>query len=87
VDVVVSQWMGHFALFEGMLPSVLLARDRFLAQGGAVLPGAATLHVAPLVAADAADAAEEGGGGAGAGRCLSSPAQARRRRRRRRLRR
>ena len=31
VDVVVSEWMGYFLLYESMLPSVLLARDRYLA--------------------------------------------------------
>lgn len=30
VVAIVSEWMGHGLLFENMLPSVLVARDRFL---------------------------------------------------------
>jgi len=30
VDVIVSEWMGYFLLFESMLPSVLFARDKWL---------------------------------------------------------
>jgi hypothetical protein len=30
VDVIVSEWMGYFLLFESMLPSVLYARDKWL---------------------------------------------------------
>ncbi|KAI8807166.1 protein arginine methyltransferase 3 [Cladochytrium replicatum] len=34
VDVIISEWMGYFLLFEGMLDSVLDARDRYLAPDG-----------------------------------------------------
>jgi len=44
-DVLVSEWMGYSLLFESMLDSVLLARDRFLKPGGAVLPDVANLYV------------------------------------------
>lgn len=30
VDVIVSEWMGYALLYESMLDSVLIARDRFL---------------------------------------------------------
>lgn len=30
VDIIISEWMGYFLLFESMLPSVLWARDRYL---------------------------------------------------------
>ena len=30
VDVIVSEWIGYFLLFERMLPSVLAVRDRYL---------------------------------------------------------
>lgn len=30
VDIIVSEWMGYFLLFESMLDSVLFARDRYL---------------------------------------------------------
>ena len=41
-DVLVSEWMGYCLLFESMLDTVLLARDRFLKPGGAMLPDRAT---------------------------------------------
>lgn len=30
VDLIVSEWMGYFLLYECMLPAVLVARDRYL---------------------------------------------------------
>ena len=46
VDVLVSEWMGYALLFESMLESVIIARDRFLKKGGAILPDVANLYVA-----------------------------------------
>ncbi|HET7489991.1 MAG TPA: 50S ribosomal protein L11 methyltransferase [Acidimicrobiales bacterium] len=37
-DVVVSEWLGGFGIDEGMLPSVIAARDRWLKPGGTMLP-------------------------------------------------
>jgi protein arginine N-methyltransferase 3 len=34
VDIIVSEWMGYFLLFEAMLDSVLSARDRYLSPNG-----------------------------------------------------
>ena len=34
VDVIVSEWMGYFLLYESMLDSVIWARERYLAPGG-----------------------------------------------------
>ena len=34
VDIIISEWMGYFLIYENMIESVLLARDRFLAPGG-----------------------------------------------------
>ncbi|KAF7729840.1 hypothetical protein EC973_003574 [Apophysomyces ossiformis] len=34
VDIIISEWMGYFLLFEAMLDSVLVARDRWLAPDG-----------------------------------------------------
>jgi protein arginine N-methyltransferase 6 len=48
VDIIVSEWMGYSLLFEGMLPSVLTARERFLKPGGLMLPSHATIWAAPL---------------------------------------
>ena len=30
VDIIISEWMGYFLLFESMLDSVLYARDKYL---------------------------------------------------------
>ncbi|XP_026234669.1 protein arginine N-methyltransferase 3 isoform X1 [Anabas testudineus] len=38
VDIIISEWMGYFLLFESMLDSVLYARDLYLADGGSVYP-------------------------------------------------
>lgn len=38
VDVIVSEWMGYFLLYECMLDSVLHARDRFLKPNGLMVP-------------------------------------------------
>lgn len=38
VDAIVSEWMGYFLLFEGMMDSLIYARDRHLAEGGKLLP-------------------------------------------------
>ena len=44
-DVIVSEWMGYFLLFEGMLDSVLYARDRLLAEGGVMMPNRCTMSL------------------------------------------
>ena len=33
VDTIISEWMGNFLLYESMLESVLLARDKYLKPG------------------------------------------------------
>ncbi|XP_047987741.1 protein arginine N-methyltransferase 1 [Leguminivora glycinivorella] len=38
VDIIVSEWMGYFLLFEGMLDSVIYARENCLKPGGLLLP-------------------------------------------------
>jgi protein arginine N-methyltransferase 1 len=30
VDIIISEWMGYFLLYESMLDTVLYARDRYL---------------------------------------------------------
>nr|XP_040236045.2 protein arginine N-methyltransferase 6 [Anopheles coluzzii] len=47
VDIIVSEWMGFFLLHEGMLDSVMYARDKFLKPNGLMFPDTATLYVAP----------------------------------------
>ncbi|EPZ34592.1 S-adenosyl-L-methionine-dependent methyltransferase [Rozella allomycis CSF55] len=55
VDIIVSEWMGYFLLYESMLNSVLVARDRFLAPGGIILPDKATLLLAGIEDAEYKD--------------------------------
>ncbi|KAF9068611.1 S-adenosyl-L-methionine-dependent methyltransferase [Rhodocollybia butyracea] len=38
VDVIISEWMGYALLYESMLDSVLVARDRFLKPEGVMAP-------------------------------------------------
>ena len=48
VDIIISEWMGYFLLYESMLDSVLWARDKYLVSGGKMLPDRAQLYVAAL---------------------------------------
>jgi len=34
VDIIISEWMGYFLLYEGMLDSVIYARDKWLVPNG-----------------------------------------------------
>ena len=47
VDIIVSEWMGFFLVHEGMLDSVITARDLFLKEDGLMLPNIARLYIAP----------------------------------------
>jgi SAM-dependent methyltransferase len=47
VDVIVGEWMGCHGVDENLLPSILLARDRWLKPGGRVVPEAVTSWLAP----------------------------------------
>eukprot|EP00050_Salpingoeca_kvevrii_P003553 m.227347 g.227347 ORF g.227347 m.227347 type:complete len:558 (+) comp10849_c1_seq14:4415-6088(+) len=48
IDIIVSEWMGYFLLFESMLDTVLFARDKWLAPGGVVHPDKASLYLVGL---------------------------------------
>eukprot|EP00933_Yihiella_yeosuensis_P013495 TRINITY_DN1247_c2_g1_i1.p1 TRINITY_DN1247_c2_g1~~TRINITY_DN1247_c2_g1_i1.p1 ORF type:complete len:436 (+),score=70.36 TRINITY_DN1247_c2_g1_i1:113-1420(+) len=48
VDVIMSEWMGYFLLYENMLEAVLSAKERFLVPGGIVFPTVVDLFVAPF---------------------------------------
>ena len=37
-DVIISEWMGYFLLFESMLDTVLYCRDHYLKEGGCIYP-------------------------------------------------
>lgn len=52
VDIIISEWMGYFLLYESMLDTVLLARDRYLRPGGLMFPDQATLFLAGIEDAD-----------------------------------
>lgn len=47
VDIIISEWMGFYLLHEGMLDSVINARDRFLSADGLMFPCSATISLAP----------------------------------------
>ena len=38
VDILLSEWMGHFLFFEAMLDPLLRIRDKFLAEDGVMIP-------------------------------------------------
>lgn len=48
VDMIISEWMGYFLLYESMLDTVLYARDTYLAPGGKIFPDKATMYVAAI---------------------------------------
>jgi len=48
VDIIISEWMGYFLLYESMLDTVLWARDKYLAPGGKMLPDRAQIFVATI---------------------------------------
>ncbi|OZJ06784.1 hypothetical protein BZG36_00407 [Bifiguratus adelaidae] len=49
VDIIVSEWMGYFLLYESMLDTVIVARDRYLKkEGGLIFPDCATMYLAAI---------------------------------------
>lgn len=48
VDIIISEWMGYFLLYESMLDTVLYARDEYLKPGGLIFPDKATLFLAGI---------------------------------------
>ncbi|XP_046662593.1 protein arginine N-methyltransferase 6 [Homalodisca vitripennis] len=47
VDVMISEWMGFYLLHEGMLDSILAARDKHLKEGGKMFPYKCIIYSAP----------------------------------------
>jgi predicted RNA methylase len=45
VDLIVSEWMGYFLLYESMLNTVLYARDKWLAPNGIIFPDKAVMYL------------------------------------------
>ena len=52
VDVIISEWMGYALLYESMLDSVLVARDRFLRPGGVLAPSQCRIMLSLCEGAD-----------------------------------
>ncbi|KAM9886324.1 hypothetical protein OXX69_013781, partial [Metschnikowia pulcherrima] len=48
VDIIVSEWMGYFLLYESMLDTVLYARDKYLVPGGLILPDKCSMYIAGI---------------------------------------
>lgn len=46
VDIIISEWMGYALIYESMLDSVLVARDRFLKPEGVLAPSHARMMLA-----------------------------------------
>lgn len=43
VDIIISEWMGYFLLYESMLSTVLFARDKWLKPDGLLFPDRARI--------------------------------------------
>ncbi|MHC4996130.1 MAG: 50S ribosomal protein L11 methyltransferase [Planctomycetota bacterium] len=54
-DLLVSETLGSFAIDENTLPFTFDARDRFLADDGAMIPGRLDLYAAPIEAPNVYD--------------------------------
>lgn len=49
VDIIISEWMGYFLLYESMLDTVLFARDKWLVKDtGLMFPDRCVLRVAAI---------------------------------------
>ena len=48
VDIILSEWMGYFLLYESMLDTVLYARDNYLVPGGLIFPDKASIYMSGI---------------------------------------
>ncbi len=48
VDIIISEWMGYFLLYESMLDCVLYARDKYLTLNGLIFPDRAVIYIAAI---------------------------------------
>jgi protein arginine N-methyltransferase 1 len=55
VDIIISEWMGYFLLYESMLDTVLYARDKYLNEDGLIFPDKATIFMAGIEDGDYKD--------------------------------
>lgn len=55
VDIIISEWMGYFLIYENMLETVIYARDKWLTPDGMIFPDKATLYITAIEDADYKD--------------------------------
>lgn len=55
VDIIISEWMGYFLLYESMMDTVLWARDKYLKKGGLIFPDKASIYMAAIEDGDYKD--------------------------------
>ncbi|BDA44833.1 probable protein arginine N-methyltransferase 1 [Coccomyxa sp. Obi] len=48
VDIIISEWMGYFLMYESMLDTVLYARDKWLVPDGLLMPDKCTLSLVAI---------------------------------------
>jgi len=48
VDIIISEWLGYCLLYEAMLNSVLVARDKWLNPDGIIMPDKATVSLCAI---------------------------------------
>lgn len=48
VDIIISEWMGYFLLYESMLDTVLFARNKWLKPAGILFPDRAALYISAI---------------------------------------
>jgi len=44
-DIIISEWMGYFLIYERMIDSIIKARDWFLKEDGLMMPDKAVMRV------------------------------------------
>jgi hypothetical protein len=52
VDIIISEWMGYFLMYESMLATVLYARDKWLKPEGVLLPDKCSLYIMAIEDSD-----------------------------------
>jgi len=56
VDIIISEWMGYFLLYESMLDTVIFARDKWLnKESGCMFPDKATMYFSGIEDAEYMD--------------------------------
>eukprot|EP00826_Nyctotherus_ovalis_P047737 TRINITY_DN5534_c0_g1_i5.p1 TRINITY_DN5534_c0_g1~~TRINITY_DN5534_c0_g1_i5.p1 ORF type:complete len:384 (-),score=70.16 TRINITY_DN5534_c0_g1_i5:131-1282(-) len=48
VDIILSRWMGYFLLHESLIDAMINARDRYLSEGGMILPNKSFLYLVAI---------------------------------------